>query len=80
MKSMALVLALALAIAPAAGLAQQTTAPEPGDTAQGPLPIFSSLPLGTVVVSGFVVSVVTGIVVGVFVGEDSTVAATTTTN
>ncbi len=80
MKLMVSALALALVFAPAAGLAQQTTNPDPGGTSQSPLPIFSSVPVGTVVVSGLVVSVVTGIVVGVFVGDEDTVTTTTTTN
>jgi len=85
MKSTAVALALAMAFAPAFSLAQQTTTttasddnPDAGGVAAGPLPAFGSLPAGTFVVGGFVVLAATGVILGVFTGDDSSAAVATT--
>lgn len=86
MKATAMALAFALIAAPAVSPAQQTATPTPeseepkaGGIAQGPLPAFGSLPAGTIVVGGFVVLAATGVVLGVFVGDDSTPSVSTST-
>ena len=91
MKSVHLLAAAALALAPAAGIAQSTTGQETGAQAIEPggvsqtgaeaLPVFAlgSIPAGAIVVGGVVI--LSGVIIGVVAAteDDSTPVSTTST-
>ena len=88
MKYVSMAAALALALAPAASIAQnsttsgsQTPTVEPGGTSQDGLPVFAAgqIPFEAIIAGGFVL--VGGVVIGVIAAtDDSDPAPTTTTN
>ena len=88
MKFVSIAAALALGLAPVAGIAQGTSSPsgtqtvEPGGTSQDGLPVLaaSQIPFEAIIAGGFVL--VGGVIVGVLAatGETDPTPTTTTTN